>query len=59
LPRVAGLFRAAENEAFMNTSNNRNMRAPEAVEYIGLSASTLAKMRLRGDGPPTARRGVE
>lgn len=27
------------------------LRAPAAAEYLGLSASTLAKMRLRGDGP--------
>lgn len=26
-------------------------RAPTAAEYLGLSVSTLAKMRLRGDGP--------
>jgi hypothetical protein len=28
------------------------LRVPEAASYIGLSTSTLAKMRLRGDGPP-------
>ncbi len=27
------------------------LRPPAAAEYLGLSASTLAKMRLRGDGP--------
>ena len=27
------------------------MRAPQAAAYLGLSTSTLAKMRLRGDGP--------
>ena len=27
------------------------LRAPAASKYLGLSASTLAKMRLRGDGP--------
>jgi len=27
------------------------LRAPAAAEYLGLSTSTLAKMRLRGDGP--------
>lgn len=31
------------------TSNK--LRAPAAAEYLGLSTSTLAKMRLRGDGP--------
>jgi predicted DNA-binding transcriptional regulator AlpA len=29
----------------------KNLRAPAAAEYLGISASTLAKMRLRGDGP--------
>jgi predicted DNA-binding transcriptional regulator AlpA len=27
------------------------LRAPEAATYLGLSQSTLAKMRIRGDGP--------
>ena len=33
------------------------LRAPEAARYIGLSASTLAKMRLRGDGPMYSKAG--
>jgi len=33
------------------------LRAPEAAAYVGLSASTLAKMRLRGDGPVYAKAG--
>ena len=33
------------------------LRAPEAAHYVGLSASTLAKMRLRGDGPMYAKAG--
>lgn len=28
------------------------LRVPEAARYLRLSQSTLAKMRLRGDGPP-------
>ena len=36
---------------------DRKLRAPEAAEYLGLSASTLAKMRLRGDGPPYSKAG--
>ena len=35
----------------------RMMRAPAAAEYLGLSVSTLAKMRLRGDGPVYAKAG--
>jgi len=33
------------------------LRVPQAAEYIGLSQSTLAKMRLRGDGPPYLKLG--
>lgn len=33
------------------------LRAPEAARYVGLSPSTLAKMRLRGDGPVYAKAG--
>ena len=35
----------------------RYLRAPEAAAYVGLSTSTLAKMRLRGDGPPFRKAG--
>jgi predicted DNA-binding transcriptional regulator AlpA len=35
----------------MNPHEYRRLRAPEAARYLGLSASTLSKMRLRGDGP--------
>ncbi len=37
--------------------NRTKMRAPHAAQYLGLSASTLAKMRLRGDGPPYSKAG--
>jgi len=32
-------------------------RTPEAAEYVGLSASTLEKRRLTGDGPRFIRLG--
>ena len=35
----------------------RMMRAPDAAAYLGLSPSTLAKMRVRGDGPVYAKAG--
>jgi predicted DNA-binding transcriptional regulator AlpA len=41
----------------MDTNDHRKLRAPEAAAYIGLSASTLAKMRLRGDGPVYSKAG--
>jgi predicted DNA-binding transcriptional regulator AlpA len=37
--------------------HGRRLRAPEAADYLGLSPSTLAKMRLRGDGPRYAKAG--
>lgn len=35
----------------------KNLRAPAAAEYLGMSPSTLAKMRLRGDGPVYMKAG--
>ena len=35
----------------------RKLRTPDAAEFLGLSASTLSKMRLRGDGPVYAKAG--
>lgn len=40
--------------AFIQTTK---LRAPEAAAYVGLSSSTLAKMRLRGDGPMYSKAG--
>jgi len=33
------------------------LRPPEAARYLGLSESTLAKQRLRGDGPRYVKLG--
>ena len=33
------------------------LRSPEAASYVGLSESTLAKMRLRGGSPPYSKAG--
>jgi predicted DNA-binding transcriptional regulator AlpA len=41
----------------MNNSSNSRLRAPEAADYLRLSTSTLAKMRLRGDGPQYIKSG--
>lgn len=35
----------------------RKLRTGEAAAYLGLSPSTLAKMRVRGDGPPYSKAG--
>ncbi len=39
------------------TKPTPKLRPPAAAEYLGLSASTLAKMRLRGDGPIYSKAG--
>jgi predicted DNA-binding transcriptional regulator AlpA len=35
----------------------RKMRPRDAASYLGASESTLAKWRLRGDGPPYSKCG--
>jgi len=37
---------------------SKRLRAPAAAEFVGLSVSTLAKMRLRGDGPLYSKAGA-
>jgi predicted DNA-binding transcriptional regulator AlpA len=39
----------------MTTNNHILLRPPRAADYVGLSVSTLAKQRLRGDGPKFIR----
>lgn len=34
-----------------NTQNQRWLRPAEAARYLGLAKSTLAKMRVSGEGP--------
>jgi predicted DNA-binding transcriptional regulator AlpA len=43
----------------MTVSNidKQYLRTPEAAAYCGLSASTLEKLRLTGDGPFFIKRG--
>jgi predicted DNA-binding transcriptional regulator AlpA len=38
-------------------NSRQKMRPVDAASFLGMSASTLAKMRLRGDGPPYAKLG--
>jgi predicted DNA-binding transcriptional regulator AlpA len=38
-------------------SVNRVLRTPEAAKYVGLSASTLEKLRLTGVGPAYQKAG--
>jgi predicted DNA-binding transcriptional regulator AlpA len=38
-------------------TNSRKMRTGAASAYLGLAVSTLAKMRMRGDGPEYIKAG--
>jgi predicted DNA-binding transcriptional regulator AlpA len=40
-------------------NENTYLRPSEAAEFLRLSTSTLAKMRLRGDGPPYVKSGLK
>lgn len=42
----------------MEAMTRRTLRTPDAARYLSLSASTLNKMRLRGDGPPFLKLGA-
>ena len=41
----------------MTSQNPIVLNAGQVAERLGLSSSTLAKMRLSGDGPPYAKLG--
>jgi predicted DNA-binding transcriptional regulator AlpA len=38
-------------------SSSQNLRVDAAASYLGISVSALAKMRMRGDGPPFVKLG--
>ena len=40
-------------------SAKRVLRTPQAAEYVGLSASTLEKLRLTGNGPAFQKAGAK
>ncbi|RWA68669.1 helix-turn-helix domain-containing protein [Mesorhizobium sp.] len=40
-----------------NQSFHKSMRTAEAARYIGLAQSTLAKLRMRGQGPAYSKPG--
>jgi predicted DNA-binding transcriptional regulator AlpA len=41
----------------MTISNPERLRAVEAAKYLGISRSTLAKWRMKAEGPPAHRCG--
>jgi len=48
---VPGAFRQIANELYMTTQVSHVLCARDAARLLGLSPSTLAKMRLNGTGP--------
>jgi predicted DNA-binding transcriptional regulator AlpA len=46
-----------KSEIFASLASERLMTSVEAATFLALAASTLAKMRLRGDGPRYRRVG--
>ena len=43
----------------MNSQEPKLLRPPAAGKRVNLSESTLAKMRMRGDGPPYSKVGAK
>lgn len=41
----------------MSSNTRKRMRAAEAARYLSVSRSTLAKWRMKGEGPPYHRCG--
>jgi hypothetical protein len=48
--------RSGGRQAMENIS--KRLRTEAAARYVGLAPSTLAKMRVRGDGPPFSKAGL-
>lgn len=44
-------------DAAQSGANDEWMREPRASKHVNLAGSTMAKMRLRGDGPPYSKAG--
>ncbi|MAZ03669.1 MAG: hypothetical protein CMN56_11080 [Sneathiella sp.] len=57
IPSPAGVVRRIDGDGTMTTHNPIVLNAGQVAEQLGLSESTLAKMRLSGDGPPYSKLG--
>jgi predicted DNA-binding transcriptional regulator AlpA len=54
---VAGTFRFIATELRMTIQTSQVLRACDAARFVGLSESTLAKLRLTGNGPAYCKLG--
>jgi predicted DNA-binding transcriptional regulator AlpA len=58
LPLLTGVVRLILGDVSMNTKSNCSLLdAQKAADWTGLSTSTLAKLRLSGNGPTYAKLG--
>lgn len=57
IPSPAGVVRRFDGDGPMNTNNPIVLNAGQVAEQLGLSESTLAKMRLSGGGPAYSKLG--
>ena len=55
VPHLTESVQTPPGDAHLSTSVPVWLRPGEAAEHICCSTSSLAKMRLRGDGPPYAK----
>jgi predicted DNA-binding transcriptional regulator AlpA len=53
-----GMVRRIDDEVVMKQPGNPLLDAPATSQWLGLSMSKLAKMRLDGTGPKYAKLGV-
>lgn len=57
IPSLAGVVRRNDGDGSMTIYNPIVLNTGQVAERLGLSESTLAKMRLSGDGPPYSKLG--
>ncbi len=57
LPQPAGVVRSIYSDGIMTIQNPMVLNADQTARRLGLSISTLAKMRLYGTGPVYSKLG--
>jgi predicted DNA-binding transcriptional regulator AlpA len=57
IPSLAGVVRRFDGDGLMTPENQTVLNAAQVSERLGLSISTLAKMRLYGSGPAYSKLG--
>lgn len=57
VPTPAGVVRLIYGDGTMNINTPTHLDAKKSATYLGLSTSTLAKLRLSGNGPTYSKLG--